>query len=180
MRRLMLLRHAKTEHEAPSGRDQDRRLDNRGRHDAAEIGGFIARNPPFPRLVLVSHAVRALQTWEIAWQAMKELVPEPEVELTPELYGADLHQLLEIIRNAASANPKRLMLVGHNPGMHELAVALPGSGDAAGRDALASNLPTAGLAIFDFDIDDWTDVRMRRGRLELFVSPKLLKQTSGD
>ena len=180
MRRLMLLRHAKTEHDAPSGRDQDRKLDNRGRHDAAEIGGFIGRNPPFPDHVLVSHAVRAHQTWEIAWEAMKELVPAPQVESAPELYGADVAQLLETVRNASVADPKRLMLVGHNPGMHELAIALAGSGDAAGCDALADNLPTAGLAIFDFDIDDWTDVGLRRGRLELFVSPKLLKQTSGD
>ncbi|SHN82849.1 SixA phosphatase family protein [Bradyrhizobium erythrophlei] len=177
MRRLMLLRHAKTEHDAPSGRDQDRRLDNRGRHDAVEIGRFIGRNPPFPDLVLVSHAVRAHQTWEIAWEAMKELATAPQVELTPELYGADVSQLLETVRNASVSDPKRLMLVGHNPGMHELAFALAGSGDAAGREALADNLPTAGLAILDFDIDDWTDVRIRRGRLELFVSPKLLKQT---
>jgi phosphohistidine phosphatase len=176
MRRLMLFRHAKTESEAPSGRDQDRRLDNRGRHDAAEIGGFIGKNPPFPSLVLVSHAVRALQTWEIAWETMKELAPAPEVELTPELYGADVSQLLETIRNASVIDPKRLMLVGHNPGMHELAVALAGHGDAAGREALAHNLPTAGLAIIDFDIHDWSDVRIRRGRLELFVSPKILKQ----
>src|SRR5205823_9981096 len=56
MRRLMLLRHAKTENDAPTGRDQDRRLDNRGRQDAAEIGGWIGRHPPFPELVLVSHA----------------------------------------------------------------------------------------------------------------------------
>jgi len=177
MRRLMLLRHAKTEHDAPSGRDQDRRLDNRGRHDAAEIGRFIGRNPPFPDLVLVSHAVRAHQTWEIAWEAMKELAPAPQVELMPELYGADVSQLLETIRNASVSDPKRLMLVGHNPGMHELAFTLSGSGDAAGREALADNLPTAALVILDFDIDDWTDVRIQRGRLELFVSPKLLKQT---
>src|ERR1700744_4114918 len=180
MRRLMLLRHAKTENDAPSGRDQDRRLDNRGRLDAAEIGAWIGRNPPFPSLVLVSHAVRALQTWEIAWERMKELVPAPQVELTPELYGADISQLLETIREASAADPRRLMLVGHNPGMHELALALAGSGDAAGRKRLADNLPTSGLAVFDFEIGDWADVAFRRGRLVLFVSPKLLKQTSGD
>jgi len=180
MRRLMLLRHAKTENDAPSGRDQDRRLDNRGRHDATEIGGWIGRHPPFPDLVLVSHAVRAHQTWEIAWEAMKELVPEPQVELIPELYGADVSQLLETVRDASSADPKRLMIVGHNPGMHELALALAGSGDSAGRKALTDNLPTSGLAVFDFEIDDWADVAFRRGRLVLFVSPKLLKQTSGD
>ncbi len=73
------------------------------------------------------------------------------------------------------------MLVGHNPGMHELALALAGSGgDAAGRKALADNLPTSGLAVFDFAIDDWADVAFRRGRLVQFVSPKLLKQASDD
>lgn len=180
MRRLMLLRHAKTEHDAPSGRDRDRRLDNRGRNDAAEIGGWIGRHPPFPDSVLVSSAVRAHQTWEIAWEAMKDFAPEPQVELLPELYGADPTQLLQIIRTASATDPKRLLVIGHNPGMHELALALTGSGDAAGRKALADNLPTSGLAVFDFAIDDWDDVAFRRGKLALFVSPKLLKQTSGD
>jgi phosphohistidine phosphatase len=181
MRRLMLFRHAKTENDAPSGRDVDRRLDNRGRRDAAEIGGWIGRHPSFfPDLVLVSHAARAHQTWEIAWEAMKELGPQPQVELMPELYGADPSQLLQVIRTASETDPQRLMLVGHNPGMHELALALAGSGDAAGRKALADNLPTSGLAVFDFAGDDWDDVAFRRGRLVQFVSPKLLKQTSGD
>ena len=180
MRRLMLLRHAKTENDAPSGRDQDRRLDDRGRHDAAEIGGWIGRHPPFPDLVLVSPAIRAHQTWDIAWEAMKDMGPEPQVELLPELYGADPSLLLQTIRTASTSDPQRLMVVGHNPGMHELALALAGSGDAAGRSALADNLPTSGLALFDFAVDDWADVAFRRGRLVLFVSPKLLKQTSGD
>jgi len=179
MRRLMLLRHAKTETDAPSGRDQDRRLDDRGRHDAAEIGGWMARHPPFPDSVLVSPAVRARQTWEMAWAAMQDSVPQPQVELLPELYGADPSQLLQSIRAASATDSQRLMIVGHNPGMHELALALAGSGDAAGRHALADNLPTSGLAIFDFAVDDWADVAFRRGRLVRFVSPKLLKQASG-
>jgi phosphohistidine phosphatase len=180
MRRLMLLRHAKTEPDSPSGRDEDRRLDQRGHYDAAEIGGWMRGHPPFPSHVLVSHAVRAVQTWEIAWEAMKDAVPHPQVDLTPELYGADVSQLLETIRDAAVADPKRLMLVGHNPGMHELAISLAGSGNPAGRSALADNLPTAGLVILDFAIEDWTDVGLQRGRLELFVSPRLIKQASGE
>jgi phosphohistidine phosphatase len=180
MRRLMLLRHAKTENDAPSGRDQDRRLDHRGRADAAEIGGWIGRHPPFPDSVLVSPAVRAHQTWEIAWEAMKGTVPQPRVELLPELYGADPPQLLQVIRMASATDPQRLMIVGHNPGMHEMALALAGSGDAGGRKALADNLPTSGLAVFDFVVDDWGDVGFRRGQFVLFVSPKLLKETSGD
>jgi phosphohistidine phosphatase len=180
MRRLMMLRHAKTENDAPSGRDQDRRLDDRGRRDAAEIGGWIGRHPPVLDLVLVSPAIRAHQTWEIAWQAMKELAPEPQVELLPELYGADTSQLLQTVHTVSATDPHRLMLVGHNPGMHELALALVGSGDASARKALADNLPTSGLAVFDFAVDDWTDVAFRRGKLVQFVSPRLLKQTSDD
>src|SRR6187200_3339960 len=104
MRRLMLLRHAKTENDAPSGRDQDRRLDNRGRLDATEIGGWIGRHPPFPDSVLVSSAVRATQTWEVAWEAMQDLAPRPRVEFLPELYGADPSQLLEAVHAAAAAD----------------------------------------------------------------------------
>ena len=179
MRRLMLLRHAKTENDAPSGRDQDRRLDDRGRIDAAEIGGWIGRHPPFPDAVLVSPAVRAHQTWEIAWAAMKALVPQPQVEFLPELYGAEPAQLLQSIHGASATDPQRLLIVAHNPGMHELALALAGSGDAKGRNALAENLPTSGLAIFDFAVDDWRDVGFRRGQLVLFASPKVLKETGG-
>src|SRR3981189_1028533 len=117
MRRLMLLRHAKTEHDAPSGRDRDRRLDERGRTDAAEIGRRIRRHPPFPDVGLVSPAIRARQTWEIAWEAMKNLSPQPQVELLPELYGADPSQLLFTVHDDDSL-ATLVMLVGHNPGVH--------------------------------------------------------------
>jgi phosphohistidine phosphatase len=161
MRRLMLLRHAKTETDAPSGRDHD-------------------RNPPFPDHVMVSPAARTVQTWDIAWAAMKGLVPPPVVERVEELYGADPARLLANIRMASVADPERLLLVGHNPGMHELALALAGGGDAAARKALTDNLPTSGLAVLDFATDDWDEVAFRRGKLVQFVSPKLLKQASND
>jgi len=182
MRRLMLLRHAKTENDAPSGQDQDRRLDDRGRLDAAAIGGWIGRHPPLPDTVLVSTAVRTQQTWVIARDAMRDAARDfaPQVEFLPELYGADPAQLLQIIRMAEANDPRRLMVVGHNPGMHELALALAGSGDAAAKKALEDNLPTTGLAIFDFAIEDWNEVAFRRGTLVRFTSPKLLRQASDD
>jgi phosphohistidine phosphatase len=182
MRRLMLLRHAKTEHAAPSGHDQDRRLDERGRLDAAAIGTWIGRHPPLPDAVLVSTAVRARQTWEIARDAMKNAVRvhQPRVELLDELYGAEPTQLLRLIRLAEVTNPARLMLIGHNPSMHELALMLAGSGDAAAKKSLEDNLPTAGLAILDFAVDDWNGVAFRRGELVRFTSPKLLKQALDD
>lgn len=82
---------------------------------------------------------------------------------------------------ASASDPKRLMLVGHNPGMHEMALMLAGSGDEGRHQGdRRRNLPTSGLAVLDFDIDDWTDVAFRRGKLALFVSPKLLRQMSKD
>ena len=183
MRRLMLLRHAKTEHDAPSGHDQDRRLDDRGRLDAAAVGGWIGRHLPVPDMVLVSTAVRTLQTWEIVRQAMQDTAKDfapPQVEFLAELYGADPTHLLRTIRMAEASDPKRLMVIGHNPGMHELALALSGGGDAAAKKALEHNLPTSGLAILDFAIEDWNEVAFRRGTLVRFTSPKLLKQTSDD
>jgi len=175
MRRLMLLRHAKTEAEAPSGKDFDRRLDERGRSDAAEIGGWMLRHRHVPDLVLVSTAVRARQTWDIVAGAMKS-GPQPLVADLEELYGAGPSQLLQMIRAVETQNPRKLLVIGHNPGIHELALALSGSGDGAGRKALADNLPTSGLAVIDFAVEDWSDAAFRGGRLELFVSPKLLKK----
>src|ERR1700742_3631106 len=108
MRRLMLLRHAKTENDAPSGRDQDRRLDERGHRDAAEIGSFITSHPPFPDLVLVSTAVREHQTWHDAFAVINQPIPAPRVELLPEFYGAEPGQLLHAIHGAEAADPSRL------------------------------------------------------------------------
>jgi phosphohistidine phosphatase len=182
MRRLMLLRHAKTEADAPSGKDHDRRLDDRGRSDAADVGAWMAQHRHVPDLVLVSTAVRAQQTWHIVtdtMQANSNAISQPLVADLPELYGAGPSQLLQIIHAADTEDPQRLLVVGHNPGLHELALGLIGSGDAAGRKVLTENLPTSGMAVIDFPIDDWNDVSFRGGRLELFVSPKLLKKATG-
>jgi phosphohistidine phosphatase len=185
MRRLMLLRHAKTEHDAPSGQDQDRRLDDRGRRDAAAIGSWIGRHPPLPDVVLVSTAVRALQTWEIAGQAIKDATREQgdckwQVEFLDDIYGAEPAQLLGIVRMAEVSDPRNLLVVGHNPGMHELALMLTGSGDAAAKKAIKDNLPTAGLAVLDFAIDDWNEAAFRGGNLVRFITPRLLKPASDD
>ena len=116
MRRLILLRHAKTEIDAPTGQDQDRRLDDRGRLDAAAIGGWIGRHPPYvPDAVLVSPAVRTRQTWEIVREAIKTHVTQPRVEFPAELYGADPAQLLQIIRARGGRGLQRLDLRRHQP-----------------------------------------------------------------
>lgn len=174
MRRLILLRHAKTERDAPSGKDLDRRLDERGHRDSTDIGRWLALNGYHPDLALVSTAARTRETWDL----LRPALPSTRVKHLPALYGADTSDLLEVIRGVAATNPHGLMILAHNPGLHELALALISGGDGAGRRALDANLPTAGVAVIDFKTDDWNDVGFRSGRLERFTSPKLLREES--
>jgi phosphohistidine phosphatase len=173
MRRLLLLRHAKTEMDAPSGKDFDRRLDNRGVADAAAMGAWLNRHPPLPDLVCVSTAARARQTWDLVAAELPDA--QPVVAHLEELYGAGPAELLAVIRAAAVEDPAQLMIVAHNPGLHEIALSLIGGGDADGIKAIAGNLPTGGIVIIDFAIEDWNDAAFRGGTLAQFVSPKLLK-----
>jgi phosphohistidine phosphatase len=177
MRRLLLLRHAKAESTSPSGTDRDRPLAVRGHKDATELGAWLARQRSLlPDLALISTAVRARETWDIFQQQISDEVPQGLAADLPELYGAEPTQLLAIIRSIATEDPKCLMIVGHNPGLHELALGLIGGGDAAGRAALAHNLPTMGLVLIDFAIESWDGIAFGGGRLAQFVSPKLLKE----
>jgi phosphohistidine phosphatase len=176
MRRLILFRHAKTERDAPSGRDQDRRLDARGREDAAAMGRWLARQRYRPSLALVSTAARAEQTWTL----VEDELAGARIEYVPELYGADPSDILRIIRGVDLEDPACLMIVAHNPGLHELALALITGDDSATRRALAINLPTAGVVVIDFAAGQWRDVTFRTGTLECFATPKLLRERSDD
>lgn len=178
MRRLILLRHAKTERDSPSGQDRDRRLDPRGHEDIAVIAGYLAEHKLVPGLALVSPATRTRETWELLAPAFK---PPPAVDFVGGLYGADASELLQIIRmasgRAGDSDLKSIMVVAHNPGLHEFALGLSGnSTKTADRAALEDNLPTSGLAVIKFSIDDWSEVSVRRGTLERFVSPRLLRE----
>lgn len=175
MRRLLLLRHAKTERDSPSGQDRDRRLDERGREDAPVIGRYLADEKLVPDLVLVSPATRTRETFDLL---AADLKPAPAMEIIPGLYGADASELLQIIRMAGQANSrlaKSMLIVAHNPGLHELSLALIGKAKAHDREALEDNLPTSGLAVFRFATEAWDDLAIRQGTLERFVSPKLLR-----
>jgi phosphohistidine phosphatase len=175
MRRLILLRHAKTETDAPSGKDRDRRLDERGRSDAATIGSWLAEHDLLPDQVLVSTAMRTRQTWTIV-DGLRPSQNASRVEHLPELYNASASQLLQAIREV-SAGINRLMLIGHNPGLHELALGLTCRGDSAERTMLIANMPTSAVAVIDFPIADWADAGFGGGRLQQYVNPKSLRET---
>jgi phosphohistidine phosphatase len=169
MRRLLLLRHAKTERPEPGQRDRDRKLTKRGRSDAPVIGEYMAAHGLAPDLALVSPATRAWDTWALVAPAFAEA---PRVVKEERLYSAGRDALIKVIRETRDAHA--LLVVGHNPGLHDLAVALIASGDATARERVSEKLPTSGLVVIDFQFDDWARLNANSGRLERFVSPRLL------
>jgi phosphohistidine phosphatase len=95
------------------------------------------------------------------------------------IYEAPVERLLEVVREA-KPEIRTLLLIGHNPGFEELAKLLIGEGDMEGILRLGQKYPTAGLAVIDFELDDWGDIAKKAGRLERFVTPKSLGNGEDD
>jgi phosphohistidine phosphatase len=168
--RLILLRHAKAEKAEPGEDDRQRRLNERGRDDARTIGAYLARHQLIPDLILASPARRTRETSD---RLARELTTEPSTTQEERLYNAGAQAILSVIRETKPA-VGTLLLVGHNPGLHELARLLIASGDVEERERLAEGLPTAGLAVIDFAGKDWRKLHPHGGRLERFVTPRSL------
>lgn len=169
MRRLMLLRHAKTERAEPGERDRDRKLTKRGRADAPAIGAYMARHGLVPDRTLVSPAARAQETWELLAPAFAKM---PAVANDERIYNASAEKLMVMV--AETRGPLSLLVVGHNPGMHDLALRLTASGDVEARERLMESLPTSGLVVIDLPFDNWSKLHPHAGRLERFVTPRLI------
>jgi phosphohistidine phosphatase len=170
MRRLLLLRHSKAERSQPGEADLDRPLIDRGRQDAKAVGAYLVKHALAPERVLVSPSARTQETWKHAASAFRSPPPASTIE---RLYNATQHAIFTIIKDAP-AGAQRLLVVGHNPGLHELALSLIASGDIEAREQLGEKLPTSGLVVIDFAVDQWSELHPQSGRLERFVSPKSL------
>ena len=170
MRRLLLFRHAKAERSEPGMEDRARKLIERGRKDAAKIGSYMAAHALIPDRVMTSPSTRTQETWKCAAAAFR---PVPAAASVERLYDATPHAILGVIKEAPET-AHTLLIVGHNPGLQELALMLVASGDIEARERLREKLPTSGLVIIDFAFDEWGKLHPRSGRLERFVSPKSL------
>ena len=168
--RLILLRHAKTEKAEGGMRDRERALNARGEHDAPLIGAYIAHHELLPDLALVSTAARARQTWE-----RLELPAAPAVAYEERLYNAPAPAVVALVKETGP-KVRTLLVLGHNPGLHEAARLLIASGDVEARERLNEGLPTAGLVVIDFAGKAWSKLHPRGGRIERFVSPRLLAE----
>jgi phosphohistidine phosphatase len=170
--RLLVLRHAKSEKAAPGMLDRERPLNARGVRDAATMGAYIAHHRLAPDLAVVSTARRTRETWE---RLAAELSAPPPPLYEQRLYNGGADAILAAIRNL-DGTARTLMVIGHNPGLHELARTLIASGDVEWRERLNEGLPTAGLVVIDFAADDWRKLHAHGGRLERFVTPRSLTE----
>jgi phosphohistidine phosphatase len=174
MRRLLLLRHAKAERLQSGGRDHDRILAKRGREDAVAVGAYLVRHKLIPDQALVSTSARTRETWGLVAKAFSK---PPPVEFESMIYEAEPEAILNAIR-ATEPKARTLLVVGHNPGMQQLAEILIASGDVEARQRLLEEFPTSAFATISFATDNWDGVHANGGRLEHFVTPQTLEATT--
>ncbi len=175
MKKLYLLRHAKSDWKTPAKGDFDRVLAPRGQKAAPRVGHEIQRLGLKPALVLCSKAVRAQQTYDL----IAEFLPAGHIaEHREDLYMAAPAKLLKTIRQQ-SDDFESILVIAHNPGMEALAGHLAGPGSPARLLAeLAEKYPTAALAVFDLDLKSWRDVAPASGSLTHFIKPRDLEDVT--
>jgi len=134
---------------------------------AATMGREIVRRHLVPDLVLCSNAVRARRTWELA---SAELRAVPPTKFLATLYLASAAAMLAIVRRQNDA--RRLLLVGHDPGMHDLAARLAVTGPSEQLASIALKFPTGALAVFRLEGTAWDAIQPERSELVAFVRPR--------
>jgi phosphohistidine phosphatase len=166
MKTLHFLRHAKSSWKDPGLDDHERPLAKGGRESAKTIAAYLRRAKIAPDLVICSTAVRARQTLDPIAKAIKP----PKVVLEKGIYEAAQRKLWKYLRNL----PERaecVLLIGHNPGLHDFALALA---DAASRKRLpppGGKFPTGAMATFCFD-GTWNELRPGSAAAAAFTTPK--------
>jgi phosphohistidine phosphatase len=163
MKTLLILRHAKTQSDAPAG-DHARELTERGQRNATAMGAHIHNLIGTPDTIITSDATRAQQTAEIVALAVDFAAP---LTVEPRIYAADLENLLAVVRRIPD-EVQIAIIIGHNPGFEELAAALAGNPEHEVR------LPTSGLAVLEFDVERWDSVRAGAGRLREVATPRTI------
>jgi phosphohistidine phosphatase len=167
VRTLYLLRHAKSSWDDPGLADHERPLAPRGRRDGERVAEYLGREEIEPELVLCSSAARAQETLELVRPALGSST----VFVEDELYAASSDRLLARIR-LVPEEVASVMVIGHNPGLEELALGLASTGDELGR--LEEKFPTAALATLVLS-PAWAALAPGDATLAAYVVPKQLR-----
>jgi phosphohistidine phosphatase len=182
LRQLLLLRHAKSSWDDRTLPDQDRPLSPRGRRAAAAMRRAMDELGLVPDLVLLSPSRRTRETLE----ALEPWEEAPLIETTEAVYLASAPQLLEVLRGVPET-VRSVMLVGHNPGLHDLAVLLLGAEGAAAAspaarraaEQLVNGFPTGALAEFSIP-GRWRQLDAGGGQLIRLLRPRDLPRSDSD
>jgi phosphohistidine phosphatase len=166
MRRLFVLRHAKSSWDDPGLPDHDRPLARRGRKASKLIAEHLRLEGVSPELVLCSSAARTRETLE----RMMPALPGAEVSIERGLYGASADDLLSRLRRVPDAVGS-VMLIGHQPAIQELVLDL--AGDGADLNRVRVKFPTAALATLLF-AGGWSELEPGGAELVAYVRPKEL------
>ena len=174
MRQLLILRHAKSSWDDPKLSDHARPLNSRGRKSAGAMRRAMRDLGLAPDVVLVSSARRTLQTLE----ALEPWDEQPLIEPMDQLYLANAAQLLGVLRQV-SETARSVLLIGHNPGLHDLAMLLVGpvamTGETRNISGLAEGYPTGALTEFSI-VGPWSQLSEGGGRLLRFLAPRDLPE----
>jgi len=166
MRKLALLRHAKSSWDHSDQNDYDRPLNKRGFHDAPRMGRRMAEAGIKPATIVSSSALRAHTTAELV---AKELgIDSDAIRFTEALYHAPASEMLAVLDKLAP-NDREVVCVGHNPGITALANRI--------ADVPIDNLPTAGCFYVEADINHWQDLANGAGKLIFFATLKKIAGT---
>ncbi|HEU0220919.1 MAG TPA: histidine phosphatase family protein [Paracoccaceae bacterium] len=170
MKRLLLIRHAKSSWADPELEDMARPLNERGRIAARVTGAWLAEKGLGPDFVFLSPALRCRETWERIRAVLGD-APEPKVEKA--LYMADPETMLRVLRTAPKA-AGTVFLIGHQPGISSFARKLAASAVPAGCARAFTKFPTGAAALIEFEAEDWTGAGFGLGAFRSFATPKEL------
>lgn len=159
--RLILTRHAKSSWDDPRQDDHERPLNARGARSAQELGDWLASRGYDPEEVLCSTSARTRQTWDKVVEAA--ISTRPDVRYESALYHASPDQMLKVLRTATAPT---VMLIGHNPGIAEFAAQLPARRP---NHPDFRRYPTAATLVVDFQIPNWSELRLGDGSVLDFV-----------
>jgi phosphohistidine phosphatase len=168
-RRLYLLRHAKSSWADPRLDDHERPLAPRGEEAVRRLSTHLGELADGPQLVLCSSARRTMMTLD---GIAPSLPADVRIQIEDSLYGASDRRLLSRLRRVDD-EVRGAMVIGHNPGLEDLAEVLVGSGDNTARQKMATKFPTAALATLTF-AGSWVDLAPQAATLETFVVPRAL------
>ncbi len=168
---LTLLRHAKSSWDDQDLSDHERQLSKRGTKAATRIGRHIAEHNLIPDLIICSDAIRARAT--LALVVVELAAKPPDVTITEDLYLASPAQILETVA-ANTSDARHILVIGHNPGLHALALSLPARANDNSMAEIAMKFPTAALAHLTFDVTSWDEVRPATGHLAHYATPRSL------